>query len=543
MPEKKLSSSKASRVDRMAVLRLEEKVDAVPKGRRMKTDKELPLHQRLYAWLAARRATVYCKTSPEDEPRKKHATPSPHMLHCRLCNIEFDAKRDSCIHFVLQHETTDKHWNQTHGHVPRPCKGLKMEAEPDECLYKIQTATTTFHAWVREDMPWHLSKECSHGCHVDPESKEVWLQSQACHLRPNDLRDNELICHGCQALANNVKFLSGVARWGFCFDVVALLHATYTGNRKLRASLLASIETADYASVVLPELKLSAKQLHGMDFSLLRKIVQRLFGFTHRAYRNEAANSYLASRFDWLPSSLSQKDLAPELQRQLSDHVGFLGGLSNEAGVNNSMLHGALARKRLDTMATCRTLMSCLAHRCELLGRNRKRVNTSSVPGVEQSSLADIGFFLSSLTSTSALMELFGLSQKLSKAPIDAPGLPRFFDPCPLEPPEHGRRSELWESVHAGIQLLDTHGTRNCMLAFDETVVFPTYAMLRDERGSFYVGGGDDKARLDVGSVRPSELKKTELAQTVVCYVVPLCAYRHFPCFFCVPTLVALKLN
>ena len=75
-----------------------------------------------------------------------------------------------------------------------------------------------------------------------------------------------------------------------------------------------------------------------------------------------------------------------------------------------------MKRKRLDTIQTCKILMSCLANRCELLGRKRKRVNTSHVPGVDDSSLADVGFYLASLTSTTALMELFGLSWRLPRA-------------------------------------------------------------------------------------------------------------------------------
>ena len=126
-----------------------------------------------------------------------------------------------------------------------------------------------------------------------------------------------------------------------------------------------------------------------------------------------------------------------------------------------------MKRKRLDTIQTCKILMSCLANRRELLGRNRKRVNASHVPGVEDSSLADVGFYLSSLTSTTALMELFGHPWT---PPACRDSLMRAF------------RSRT--RFHDGLQLLQTHGSRNIMMSLDETVTFPTYSMMRDERGS-----------------------------------------------------------
>ena len=100
--------------------------------------------------------------------------------------------------------------------------------------------------------------------------------------------------------------------------------------------------------------------------------------------------------------------------------------------------------------------------------------------------------------------------------------MPRFFDASFEEPDQVGKHSELWDSVHNGIQLLQTHGSRNIMLSFDETVTFPTYSMMRDERGSYFIGGGDAKSRLEVGVHMPSDLRKQDLAQTIVCYVVQL---------------------
>ena len=36
-----------------------------------------------------------------------------------------------------------------------------------------------------------------------------------------------------------------------------------------------------------------------------------------------------------------------------------------------------------------------------------------------------------------------------------------------------GKRSKLWDSVHAGLQLLQTHGSRNMMLSFDKKSDLP----------------------------------------------------------------------
>ena len=70
------------------------------------------------------------------------------------------------------------------------------------------------------------------------------------------------------------------------------------------------------------------------------------------------------------------------------------------------------------------------------------------------------------------------------------------------------------------------------MLCFDETVTFPAFSMMmRDERGIWFIGGGDDKSRLEVGVHLPSDLPKQDLAQTIVCYVVQLgCGFLVLAC-------------
>ena len=290
------SASKALRAERLAVLRKEEGLDdSVAKGRRKKVEQP-PLHQKLFDWITARRATVYTKAAVKEGQL---------MLHCQICQLDVNAKRDSTIHFLLQHEASESHWQKVRGAQPRLCRGLKMEAESQLTTYHVQTIGCTFGAWVEEGMPWHMMKECGHGCYVDAETKEPWIRSQACERKPSELTNGEDVCRCCRALANSKKFVGGVARWGFCFDAVALMHATYTGNRKMRKDVCSGMEQADYASLVLPELRVTLREIQSMDFYLLRKLVQRLFGYINHSYRNDAANKYLASRYEWLPSSLT----------------------------------------------------------------------------------------------------------------------------------------------------------------------------------------------------------------------------------------------
>ena len=147
--------------------------------------------------------------------------------------------------------------------------------------------------------------------------------------------------------------------------------------------------------------------------------------------------------------------------------------------------------------------------------------------------MADIGFFLASLSSTSALMEAFGLNAKvIPRSPTDYPGLPSFFSPSDEEPDEVGKRCELYHSVKDALTLVrgSSSGGRNLVLAFDETVTFPGYAMLSDARGAFYIGGADGKARLSVDDVQPRDLRKSDLAQTTMFYLLrPGCALNPKP--------------
>ena len=186
-------------------------------------------------------------------------------------------------------------------------------------------------------------------------------------------------------------------------------------------------------------------------------------------------------------------------------------------------LSHSMSESRLQEQETCRTLLSCVLSRSQMLSRNSKRLTTTKIPGVDDQALADVGFLLSSVSSKQGLMALFGLNHRtLGSCPVHNPGLPDFFDADTEVPDELGGKSQLNHNVERVLDLLEVASspTRNTMISFDETCCWPTYATYADARGSFFIGGADSETRLETGKVHASELQKSRLAQTVVVYLL-----------------------
>ena len=287
------------------------------------------------------------------------------------------------------------------------------------------------------------------------------------------------------------------------------------GQARKSAIALARAEYRDVLEGDVPD----ATQLEAMDYCLLHMLVKRQPSVvTPGPFRNQSADRLLQTRLSWL----GNKSPVGPVQRQLQKHVDYLVGV--ETGMAfPSTLHQELKQGRLDAMETCKVLMSCLASRCRLLATHDKKLTTSHVPDVEAAKLQDVGFQLASISSTMQLMELFGLNPRtLARPPTDAEGLPRFFDPALVDPPEAGQRSDVFRNFEKVTELLDVRGSRAWMLSFDETVMWPTWAAYTDSRGRWFVGGADDKSRLACSDHSVETLRKEDLAQSVIAFLATL---------------------
>ena len=307
--------------------------------------------------------------------------------------------------------------------------------------------------------------------------------------------------------------------------------ATYAGISRERRESLQAIARAEYRDMLEGDIP-DAAQLEAMDYCLLHMLVKRQPSVvTPGAFRNESAERLLQTRLSWLPSNLGKKSVVGHVQRQLQKHVDYLVGI--ETGMAfPATLHMEVKQGRLDAMETCKVLMSCLASRCRLLATHDKKLTTSRVPDVEAGKLQDVGFQLASISSTTQLMELFGLNPRtLARPPTDAEGLPRFFDPSLVDPPEAGQRSDVFRNFEKVTELLDVRGSRAWMLSFDETVMWPTWATYTDSRGRWFVGGADDLSRLACAEHSVDTLKKEDLAQSVLAFLATPGATLCMCCF------------
>lgn len=418
----------------------------------------------LFDWVKERRSHVYIHS---------HAC----KFTCTLCGVEVDAKRSSSIHFLLQHETYDTHWLQVHpNEKPRLCQGLKIVPRPEsDREYHIETCTRSLQVWLSLDSPWSGQQTLPHACYMETVNSEdvCWVRSRPCAASPPVLQAGETACLNCRKLANKEAFASKVASWVYLVDLLCLLRATYAGVRKERKEALQAIGSGDYRGLISCH---KVTQLETLTWPELRALVrQQAPVTTPAAFQNEAAQHLLKTRFHWLPASVNRGAVSIQGRQALQKHLDFLAGGDVQTGFT-SMLSEELKQGRLDSMETCRVLMSCLATRLKLLGSNEKRLTTSHVPDLRDAQLRDIGFFLASISSTSQLMQIFGLNPRVLNKPATAdPSLPDFFCASAEDPQQAGTRSTLFRNLETAAGLLNVAQTRAWVLSFDETVTATAY--------------------------------------------------------------------
>ena len=97
-PKKKVPASKLDSNTRLEKLKAEEGLAGSSRGRRPRSEEQKPLCFRLPDWLRERRPDVYIS---QDGNRLR--------LYCTYCDTVIDAKRESTIFFVLQHESYRQH--------------------------------------------------------------------------------------------------------------------------------------------------------------------------------------------------------------------------------------------------------------------------------------------------------------------------------------------------------------------------------------------------------------------------------------------------
>ena len=92
--------------------------------------------------------------------------------------------------------------------------------------------------------------------------------------------------------------------------------------------------------------------------------------------------------------------------------------------------------------------------------------------------------------------------------------------PCVKENLLQGRRHDarLQANCSPAVESCKTRGATNLRISFDDTVFYPSYAILSEVGKRFYVGGAE-QTKIEVSKKAFVKLKKNNLAQVCISYL------------------------
>ncbi|CAE7705718.1 unnamed protein product [Symbiodinium sp. KB8] len=451
--------------------------------------------QDLYRWLAVRRPNLY-----EADPDK------PTVLCCKICGSSVNTRRTSTIHYVLQHESYDFHVAaEAARHSGRECTGLALVEGSG-----VQAAAyaSSFWSWAANRFPWS-GNEVAHACRIEARETVPVIRAQSCidsaaRFVPSQ---KARACSACTDLANRMSFIQKVCRWSYCIDLCHLLQVS--AENKKRIMQHDTMADADY--VPLLGLGTELETLRSMSHPQLYMHLDRTFLSTPPKMCNQALLQLIETQVSWIPRNLKESPSKDIILRECDYYVGqsLEKAADAEKGLAQLILNGVLRQDEV-----IQTLVTALVAKADRLQQGKKRLTCSSLPGVTEAALHEVGFALAAHSSSSGgLLRLFGLNPKgVGQIGFDEPGMPYLL--CPSTEPGDGvgQVSQLATNAASALSLLGVRGSRNGCLIFDETVFFPKYCLAYLPSGPAFVGGAHERAVIPATTC-PSTLKLTELAQ------------------------------
>ncbi|CAE7626525.1 unnamed protein product, partial [Symbiodinium sp. CCMP2592] len=508
--------------ERFQRLREEEGMLAIKKGRRPKSGGPVPLHENLWEWLKVRRPEQYTSFGGHKI-----------QLQCELCKEKFHAMRPNTIYFVLQHEAQSLHWEAQRQQQRPQCEGLRLEhCNPVERTFAHDVAQC-FLLWAQHDCPWHM-QQYQAKCIVG-EDGIVVVRSAKCTKQKQTVAPGCSACRSCMGLCRTADFCSKVATWAYRIDMAKFVAAIFLENDVEISRLMESMTEASWQKFHPTEME----SLRDMRYADLYDALQNLLVKIPNSLRNQAMQRFMITHFDWLPRQIAKPQLDKSSTGQALDYVDILlraksvkASQGNDARLCQQILSGAL-----DGNAVARAMVTGILHKAEKVSQGKSRVCTSSLPGIEPSAIAEVGFALSSCTRQESLMKMFGMIAPQQKG-VDVwqDHLPLFFSPA-TSSPVAGGISQLEKNARLVLSIFgqQCQETRDYMIAFDETTYWPQYNLqaFPDPIGMAYVGGADDRAVLPASQHSPGTLLKTQLCQTCVSYLLKRASTRKEPFDVC----------
>ncbi|CAE7241844.1 APC6 [Symbiodinium necroappetens] len=331
--------------------------------------------------------------------RPKNAVPA---LHEDV--FEFlKAVRTTTVYFILQHEAQAVHFAAQMKQQRHACAGLRLELSNASDRTNAHHYKSCFRTWALHDYPWHL-KQTNVQCWVG-EDDVVVVRSQRC----------------VEAKMKQAAGKTACADMGLRTDVAKLASAVFLEQTAEISSQLERMAEVSWQASPPIDMKYLAEQ----RYPVLHDRLQELLVSIPHSQRNPAMLRFMGKVLDYVDLLVQAKSTSSSNNKELCKMSGTLDG---------------------DSVA--RTMITGILHKAEKVRQGSKRPNTSKLPGVDPSAIAEVGFALASCARQESLMKMFGLiAPKQTGVDIRHDHLPLFFAP--------GLTAE--------------QANRDDMIAFDET--------------------------------------------------------------------------
>ncbi|CAE7832612.1 unnamed protein product [Symbiodinium sp. CCMP2592] len=472
---------------RLRELKIEENMGQVRKGRRAKGQKR-ELHEDLFEWLRQRRPDQYVNL----ETAKLH-------LRCTSCGETFAAVRDTTILFVLQHEARQNHVDSLLQVRQRPCLGVDLNCIDHQT--RAHLMVDAFRLWTTYDNPWfHTSFKCQVKLQDDG---KLLVHSLKC-FEADEVRmcpPSRPFCKSCFGLCNTEDFCRKVSTWAFRIVLSKLVQAKFLENDAMWDEAIGILSSSQWETPV------DVEWLENQSYETLYTKLQELLGSIPIVLQNPACRKFVATHFTWLP------------RRKLLSYVDKLVEAkaisAADQDLSQQILSGALEGNDV-----ARTMVAGILNKAQNLKAGKKRVNASSLPDVDEGRIAELGSALSSCTGQTSLLNLFGYTApKVPASSMWRPDLPYFFNPS------------TEELKHNAERILDIIGRddRDYMVCFDDTTFWPQWCIQAFPDALYFIGGTGSNAKLRVSDHAPGTLRKEDLSQQCVTFLLKKASTRKLP--------------
>ena len=488
---------------RLQQLKEQEGLAALKRGRRAKVQdaEAVPLHENLYKWLSVRRPGLYTV-----DPK------APLKLTCTACGVQVNARRSSTVFYVLQHEAYATHQEAVSARSRgEKCTGVPIQAAEVRAASHVQS----FASWIANRKPW-VGNEVTEACRL--QERLPIVQAKACLEKERflDPASGVPACAACMELANRETFVKKVCQVAYHIDLCRLLQLSMHDQQRTRHT--DAMAQSDYVHLLALEREIQS--LRSLSHVQLYQHLDRSFLCVPRKMCNQAMLELLETQVLWIPRQEPREPDQQQLVLQEMDY--YLGNnlqhnTDAERDLAQLILRGVL---RHDTVL--KTLVTALVVKAERIHNGSSRLTTSSLPHTSEAQLHEVGFTLATCSNHSGLMKLFGLNAKtVGRVWLEDDELPIVLNPSAAAGEGLGETSQLQRNCHCVLHLLSVHGSRNCIICFDETVWMPNWSLVHLRSGPHYIGGGvAGRIQVPASTTSPSELKLTDLAQeTLHCMI------------------------